>query len=71
MFSTGHGEYSYQQSSYGEQGYDRPFDESSQHYYEGGNICVFDIFSCTFTTSVSPNVSNQDYSKALPHIINS
>lgn len=37
MFSAGHGEYSYQQSSYGEQGYERSFDESSQHYYEGGN----------------------------------
>lgn len=34
--TPGHGEYSYQQSSYGEQGYERPFDESSQHYYEGG-----------------------------------
>ncbi|XP_037334244.2 calcium-responsive transactivator-like isoform X1 [Pungitius pungitius] len=33
----GHGEYSYQQSPYGEQGYDRSFDDSSQHYYEGGN----------------------------------
>lgn len=39
MFSTGHGEYSYQQSSYGDQGYDRSFEESSQHYYEGG-ICL-------------------------------
>ncbi|XP_031660112.1 calcium-responsive transactivator-like isoform X12 [Oncorhynchus kisutch] len=36
-YPDGHGEYSYQQSSYGEQGYERPFDESSQHYYEGGN----------------------------------
>ncbi|XP_014000964.1 calcium-responsive transactivator isoform X6 [Salmo salar] len=36
-YSDGHGEYSYQQSSYGEQGYERSFDESSQHYYEGGN----------------------------------
>ncbi|XP_063321203.1 calcium-responsive transactivator-like isoform X3 [Pelmatolapia mariae] len=36
-YPDGHGEYSYQQSSYGEQGYDRSFDESSQHYYEGGN----------------------------------
>lgn len=49
VFSAGHGEYSYQQSSYGEQGYDRSFDESSQHYYEGGNSyslykpCVLDI----------------------------
>uniref|UniRef100_A0A4W5RMX1 SS18L1 subunit of BAF chromatin remodeling complex n=1 Tax=Hucho hucho TaxID=62062 RepID=A0A4W5RMX1_9TELE len=33
----GHSEYSYQQLSYGEQGYERSFDESSQHYYEGGN----------------------------------
>ncbi|XP_010894979.1 calcium-responsive transactivator isoform X5 [Esox lucius] len=36
-YPDGHSEYSYQQSSYGEQGYDRSFDESSQHYYEGGN----------------------------------
>uniref|UniRef100_A0A3Q1C4T4 SS18 N-terminal domain-containing protein n=1 Tax=Amphiprion ocellaris TaxID=80972 RepID=A0A3Q1C4T4_AMPOC len=36
-YPDGHGEYAYQQSSYGEQGYDRSFDESSQHYYEGGN----------------------------------
>lgn len=41
VFSAGHGEYSYQQSSYGEQGYDRSFDESSQHYYEGGNCLSF------------------------------
>ncbi|XP_014910210.1 calcium-responsive transactivator isoform X2 [Poecilia latipinna] len=33
----GLGEYSYQLSSYGDQGYDRSLDESSQHYYEGGN----------------------------------
>ncbi|XP_035594126.2 calcium-responsive transactivator-like isoform X5 [Oncorhynchus keta] len=36
-YPDGQAEYSYQQSSYGEQGYERPFDESSQHYYEGGN----------------------------------
>ncbi|KAM4737108.1 calcium-responsive transactivator-like [Anableps anableps] len=36
-YADGLGEYSYQQSSYGEQGYNRSFDESSQHYYEGGN----------------------------------
>ncbi|XP_043092800.1 calcium-responsive transactivator-like isoform X2 [Puntigrus tetrazona] len=36
-YSDGHGEYSYQQSSYGEQNYERSFDESSQIYYEGGN----------------------------------
>ncbi|XP_074538463.1 calcium-responsive transactivator-like isoform X1 [Halichoeres trimaculatus] len=36
-YPDGHGEYSYQQSSYGDQGYDRSFDDSSQHYYEGGN----------------------------------
>ncbi|XP_076875043.1 calcium-responsive transactivator-like isoform X2 [Brachyhypopomus gauderio] len=36
-YPDGHGEYSYQQSSYGEQGYDRSFEEPSQHYYEGGN----------------------------------
>ncbi|PWA31651.1 hypothetical protein CCH79_00006621, partial [Gambusia affinis] len=36
-YADGLGEYSYQQSSYGDQGYDRSLDESSQHYYEGGN----------------------------------
>ncbi|XP_026800743.1 calcium-responsive transactivator isoform X2 [Pangasianodon hypophthalmus] len=33
----GHSEYSYQQPSYGEQSYERSFEDSSQHYYEGGN----------------------------------
>uniref|UniRef100_A0A4W3JWC1 SS18L1 subunit of BAF chromatin remodeling complex n=1 Tax=Callorhinchus milii TaxID=7868 RepID=A0A4W3JWC1_CALMI len=32
-----HSDYAYQQSSYAEQGYERSFEESSQHYYEGGN----------------------------------
>ncbi|XP_036389329.1 calcium-responsive transactivator-like isoform X3 [Megalops cyprinoides] len=36
-YPDGHGDYSYQQSSYSEQSYERSFDESSQHYYEGGN----------------------------------
>ncbi|TNM86877.1 hypothetical protein fugu_007107 [Takifugu bimaculatus] len=36
-YPDGHGEYSYQPPPYGDQGYDRPFEESSQHYYEGGN----------------------------------
>ncbi|XP_054901956.1 calcium-responsive transactivator-like [Poeciliopsis prolifica] len=36
-YADGLGEYSYQQSSYGDQGYDRSLDESSQHYYEGGS----------------------------------
>ncbi|KAJ0064546.1 hypothetical protein NL108_009511, partial [Boleophthalmus pectinirostris] len=35
-YPDGHGDYSYQQSSYGEQ-YERSFDESSQHYYEGNS----------------------------------
>lgn len=45
--STGHGEYSYQQSSYGEQGYDGSFGDSPQHYYEGGSrpsSCVRGMF---------------------------
>ncbi|XP_028591212.1 calcium-responsive transactivator isoform X3 [Podarcis muralis] len=33
----GHGDYAYQQSSYSEQSYDRSFEDSTQHYYEGGN----------------------------------
>lgn len=36
--SVGHSEYSYQQSSYGEQSYERSFEDSSQHYYEGGGV---------------------------------
>lgn len=35
--SAGHGEYAYQQSTYGEQAYDRSFEEPSQHFFEGGN----------------------------------
>uniref|UniRef100_A0A3P9L8Z0 SS18L1 subunit of BAF chromatin remodeling complex n=1 Tax=Oryzias latipes TaxID=8090 RepID=A0A3P9L8Z0_ORYLA len=34
--AVSHGEYSYLPSSSGEQGYERPFDEASQHHYEGG-----------------------------------
>ncbi|XP_033042860.1 calcium-responsive transactivator isoform X3 [Trachypithecus francoisi] len=36
-YPDGHGDYTYQQSSYTEQSYDRSFEESAQHYYEGGN----------------------------------
>ncbi|XP_046724890.1 calcium-responsive transactivator-like isoform X2 [Silurus meridionalis] len=36
-YPDGHGEYSYQQSTYGEQSYERSFEDSTQHYYEGGN----------------------------------
>nr|XP_060477504.1 calcium-responsive transactivator isoform X1 [Panthera onca] len=35
-YPDGHGDYAYQQS-YTEQSYDRSFEESTQHYYEGGN----------------------------------
>lgn len=35
---AGHGEYAYQQP-YTEQTYDRSFEESTQHYYEGGKAC--------------------------------
>ncbi|XP_032206042.1 calcium-responsive transactivator isoform X1 [Mustela erminea] len=35
-YPDGHGDYAYQQSSYTEQSYDRSFEESTQHYYEGG-----------------------------------
>ncbi|XP_064189868.1 protein SSXT-like isoform X1 [Anguilla rostrata] len=33
----GHNDYGFQQPSYPDQGYDRPYEESSQQYYEGGN----------------------------------
>lgn len=53
MFSAGHGEYSYQQSSYGDQGYDRSFEDSSQHYYEGG-ICLWgSALACQINPSQS------------------
>uniref|UniRef100_A0A2I3SV76 SS18 subunit of BAF chromatin remodeling complex n=1 Tax=Pan troglodytes TaxID=9598 RepID=A0A2I3SV76_PANTR len=35
-YPDGHNDYGYQQPSYPEQGYDRPYEDSSQHYYEGG-----------------------------------
>lgn len=64
VFCTGHGEYSYQQPSYGDQGYDRSFDDSSQHYYEGGNILFFNgnlqtcmiciFFLCSQAVCMSP-----------------
>ncbi|XP_030771504.1 calcium-responsive transactivator isoform X5 [Rhinopithecus roxellana] len=37
-YPDGHGDYAYQQSSYTEQSYDRSFEESAQHYYEGGPV---------------------------------
>ncbi|EPY87485.1 hypothetical protein CB1_000243020 [Camelus ferus] len=37
-YPDGHGDYAYQQSSYPEQSYDRPFEEPTQHYYEG-DVC--------------------------------
>ncbi|XP_046924539.1 calcium-responsive transactivator isoform X1 [Lynx rufus] len=36
-YPDGHGDYAYQQS-YTEQSYDRSFEESTQHYYEGGKL---------------------------------
>ncbi|XP_036387639.1 calcium-responsive transactivator-like [Megalops cyprinoides] len=40
-YPDGHGEYSYQQPSYSEPGYERSFEDSSQHYYEGGNSAQY------------------------------
>eukprot|EP00061_Rhincodon_typus_P008912 g31962.t1 len=37
LFDVGPNDYSYHQPSHPEQGYDRPYEDSSQHYYEGGN----------------------------------
>ncbi|XP_034497178.1 calcium-responsive transactivator isoform X4 [Ailuropoda melanoleuca] len=37
-YPDGHGDYAYQQSSYTEQSYDRSFEESTQHYYEGVSL---------------------------------
>ncbi|KAF4023451.1 hypothetical protein G4228_015634 [Cervus hanglu yarkandensis] len=36
-YPDGHGDYAYQPASYTEQTYDRSFEDSTQHYYEGGN----------------------------------
>jgi len=35
-FLAGHGDYAYQPASYTDQSYDRSFEDSTQHYYEGG-----------------------------------
>ncbi|KAJ8360839.1 hypothetical protein SKAU_G00173640 [Synaphobranchus kaupii] len=40
-YTDGHGEYSYPQPSYTESGYERTFEDSSQHYYEGGNSAQY------------------------------
>lgn len=59
-FSTGHGEYSYQPPPYGDQGYDRSFEESSQHYYEGG-ICLgfwkYDLCGSASACHMGPGMS--------------
>lgn len=39
-YPDGHGDYAYQPSSYTEQSYDRSFEESTQHYYEGGKAAA-------------------------------
>lgn len=51
---VGHNDYGYQQPSYPEQGYDRPYEDSSQHYYEGGIY----IPSHTYTY-ISPSTGMQ------------
>ncbi|KAJ8391898.1 hypothetical protein AAFF_G00083690 [Aldrovandia affinis] len=40
-YPDGHGEYSYPQPSYSEPGYERTFEDSAQHYYEGGNSAQY------------------------------
>lgn len=47
---VGHNDYGYQQPSYPEQGYDRPYEDSSQHYYEGG--IYIPSHTCTY---ISPS----------------
>ncbi|KAM4572058.1 calcium-responsive transactivator-like [Fundulus diaphanus] len=62
-YTDGLGEYSYQQSSYGEQGYDRSFDESSPHYYEGGNSQYSQQqASYQQSSGQQPSFSQQQYS---------
>ncbi|XP_048877595.1 calcium-responsive transactivator-like isoform X3 [Brienomyrus brachyistius] len=62
-YSDGHGEYSYQQSSYGEPGYERSFEESSQHYYEGGNSAQYSQPQASYQQSSSQQqpFSQQQY----------
>ncbi|XP_063315675.1 calcium-responsive transactivator isoform X2 [Pelobates fuscus] len=62
-YSDGHSDYSYQQSSYGEQSYDsRTFEDSSQHYYEGGNTQYSQQQSgYQQGTSQQPGYSQQQY----------
>ncbi|XP_032317384.1 calcium-responsive transactivator isoform X3 [Camelus ferus] len=45
-YPDGHGDYAYQQSSYPEQSYDRPFEEPTQHYYEGVRESVTKHLNC-------------------------
>lgn len=45
---VGHNDYGYQQPSYPEQGYDRPYEDSSQHYYEGGIYIPSHTYAHTF-----------------------
>ncbi|XP_072571823.1 calcium-responsive transactivator isoform X2 [Paramormyrops kingsleyae] len=60
---SSHGEYSYQQSSYGEPGYERSFEESSQHYYEGGNSAQYSQPQASYQQSSSQQqpFSQQQY----------
>lgn len=44
---VGHSDYGYQQPSYPEQGYDRPYEDSSPHYYEGGIYIPSHTDTCT------------------------
>lgn len=50
---VGHSDYGYQQPSYPEQGYDRPYEDSSPHYYEGGIYIPSHTDTCTPLSSVS------------------
>uniref|UniRef100_A0A8C6YW42 SS18 subunit of BAF chromatin remodeling complex n=1 Tax=Nothoprocta perdicaria TaxID=30464 RepID=A0A8C6YW42_NOTPE len=47
-YPDGHNDYGYQQPSYPEQGYDRPYEDSSQHYYEGGIYIPSHTYAHTF-----------------------
>ncbi|CAG04083.1 unnamed protein product [Tetraodon nigroviridis] len=69
-YPDGHGEYSYQQSSYSDQGYERSFEESSQHYYEGGIclcgsalVCQISVSDSGLAADVRLLIGNSQYSQ--------
>ncbi|PKU38054.1 hypothetical protein llap_11644 [Limosa lapponica baueri] len=57
-YPDGHGDYAYQQSSYTEQSYDRSFDDSTQHYYEGGRKIHWQYFTASSRQGTNRELHN-------------